>query len=75
MLDGNSRKLAIVDIIVLNLIILLLLHVPALRECEMACRPVGAGFYLGLGKNVSDGSPCGESQNEACIGGQCKVSW
>ncbi|XP_060601431.1 thrombospondin type-1 domain-containing protein 4-like isoform X2 [Ruditapes philippinarum] len=43
-----------------------------LRECEMACRPVGAGFYLGLGRNVSDGSPCGESQNEACIGGQCK---
>ncbi|XP_045215703.2 A disintegrin and metalloproteinase with thrombospondin motifs 18-like isoform X1 [Mercenaria mercenaria] len=42
------------------------------RECEMACRPIGAGFYLGLGRNVSDGTPCGDLVNEVCIAGQCK---
>lgn len=41
------------------------------RECEMACRPVGAGFYLGLGRNVSDGTPCGDEESKVCVSGQC----
>lgn len=42
------------------------------RECEMACQPVGAGFFLGLGKNVSDGTPCGDKESHVCITGYCK---
>lgn len=42
--------------------------------CEIACRPVGAGFYLGLGQNVADGTGCDETGQRVCISGQCRVS-
>ncbi|XP_052794539.1 ADAMTS-like protein 4 isoform X3 [Mya arenaria] len=39
--------------------------------CEAACRPVGAGFFLGLGRSLPDGSACGEEK--VCVGGLCKA--
>jgi len=34
---------------------------------------VGAGFYLGLGKHVADGTVCDEAGEKVCIAGECKV--
>lgn len=45
----------------------------ASKVCKMACRPVGAGFYLELGSDVPDGTPCGDEDNQVCISGQCRV--
>ncbi|XP_052276606.1 A disintegrin and metalloproteinase with thrombospondin motifs 16-like isoform X2 [Dreissena polymorpha] len=40
--------------------------------CESACRPMGAGFYLGLGTSLPDGSPCQDDSN-VCLEGKCQA--
>lgn len=48
-------------------------YVSARNVCEVACRAIGGGFYLGLGKTVADGTVCGESDDKICVSGECVV--
>ncbi|KAL3866429.1 hypothetical protein ACJMK2_043726 [Sinanodonta woodiana] len=43
------------------------------NKCELACRAVGYGFYKGLEKSKTDGSPCDTDERYVCVNGACKT--
>ena len=48
--------------------------VSAVSKCEIACRPIGHGFYQALGRNFTNGTSCSADSTNVCVNGECKVS-